>query len=784
MTSSAAPSAAAAAPAAAHARPPPASDRPRRFNMPPAPGVNMFADRNRFAQGGAPSSLSASRMQQLSQGAARHLMERRGQQGLPPGNMPLRQLFGVQGGPLPFPMQQLLQGVPNFSPDMSVGEFMPFMAQASKNGQLPFSPAPDGQGGVKRKFDDVQAPPTLAPGASQEQMQAFMRSLLAMAQSTNGEPPAFAPRPSGQPPPPPQHRLGRSRPALPLAVGMDSTTEEELQLAGDMDWGMDRDGVGRYTFLALAAGATQGGQGAPGPFGQPPQRAPLPGMMFGHPAPPPRPPAGPPGVRPRTAPRQQAPPKPAQTAEAKAAALAAAKAAFQKQERENAQIAEKARKQRQGRAAPAQPAAAAAKPGAGSEMDALRKRIADLEAANKARAASQTRSTPPPAAQAAGDVASVVGTQGPSSAAVSPQAPTSATPKASPAKRQRLEGDGAKPELTNGHAALREKEAAAPSAQSGPAAAAPAAESAAAESGGTTAAGTRPATIAAMMHTRAHFRMDACSDVKSINQDVCSPKTVAVVIPVYARTFKDIHLLQNALQALVAQDRRPEFVVVVDDAGPIPVQQQEDQPAFINIIRLEHNAGPATARNHGMRVAQALGCTVVCFLDADCLPALDWVGAMEAAQRQQPGIVCGRTMSDQPETAVGMYHNVWGTLNGRVLKSDSSLLYGCTCNLSISTELIAADFDVTFPGAAFEDVEFCVRCKKAGAPLTYSKAAVVHHHYDCNVSGLFQQFKRYGMYEAHMVLRHPEYLSWLWSSREISCFQRYSSGIDDGILQG
>ena len=55
-------------------------------------------------------------------------------------------------------------------------------------------------------------------------------------------------------------------------------------------------------------------------------------------------------------------------AEVKAAALAAAKAAFQKQERENALIAEKARKQRQGRAAPVQPAAAAAKSGAGSEV--------------------------------------------------------------------------------------------------------------------------------------------------------------------------------------------------------------------------------------------------------------------------------------------------------------------------------------------------------------------------------------------------------------------------------
>ena len=75
--------------------------------------------------------------------------------------------------------------------------------------------------------------------------------------------------------------------------------------------------------------------------------------------------------------------------------------------------------------------------------------------------------------------------------------------------------------------------------------------------------------------------MDACSATKSTNSDMCSPKTVAVVIPVYARTIRDIGLLQNALQALAAQDRRPDFVVVVDDAGPVSVQQQEDQPAFI-----------------------------------------------------------------------------------------------------------------------------------------------------------------------------------------------------------
>ena len=84
-----------------------------------------------------------------------------------------------------------------------------------------------------------------------------------------------------------------------------------------------------------------------------------------------------------------------------------------------------------------------------------------------------------------------------------------------------------------------------------------------------------------LQHTRANLRMDACSATNSIASDKCSPKTVAVVIPVYARTAKDIGLLLDALQALVAQHRRPDFVVIVDDAGPLPVLQQEDQPAFI-----------------------------------------------------------------------------------------------------------------------------------------------------------------------------------------------------------
>ena len=51
-----------------------------------------------------------------------------------------------------------------------------------------------------------------------------------------------------------------------------------------------------------------------------------------------------------------------------------------------------------------------------------------------------------------------------------------------------------------------------------------------------------------------------------------------------------------------------------------------------------------------------------------------------------------------------------GTLNGRQLE-DGSLLYGCTCNMSLSiTALHGLAFDTSFPSAAFE---VCVRAHEA-----------------------------------------------------------------------
>jgi len=56
----------------------------------------------------------------------------------------------------------------------------------------------------------------------------------------------------------------------------------------------------------------------------------------------------------------------------------------------------------------------------------------------------------------------------------------------------------------------------------------------------------------------------------------------------------------------------------------------------------------------------------------------------------------------------GRFHDVFGTLNGRMF-TDGSLLYGCTCNMSVSFTACPLRFDEDFRTAAFEDVDFCYR---------------------------------------------------------------------------
>ena len=128
------------------------------------------------------------------------------------------------------------------------------------------------------------------------------------------------------------------------------------------------------------------------------------------------------------------------------------------------------------------------------------------------------------------------------------------------------------------------------------------------------------------------------------------------------------------------------------------------------MVRLEHNSGPATARNKGLELAMQHGASIVCFQDDDCLGPLGWVAAMqqaciamyhnsacmqdladtaccEQAQRETPGIVGGLTCAAEPGLLAGM-------------SCCCPLLHDKSCELTDSCAGVYHDVSATMPAVA------------------------------------------------------------------------------------
>lgn len=95
--------------------------------------------------------------------------------------------------------------------------------------------------------------------------------------------------------------------------------------------------------------------------------------------------------------------------------------------------------------------------------------------------------------------------------------------------------------------------------------------------------------------------------------------TLSVVIP----HLNQSKLLQRCLMSLVAGDRPPDEILVVDNGSDVMPQDICDRFAGVTLLR-EQTPGPGPARNLG--VAESTG-SIVAFIDADCLADPVWLAA-------------------------------------------------------------------------------------------------------------------------------------------------------------
>jgi mycofactocin system glycosyltransferase len=236
-------------------------------------------------------------------------------------------------------------------------------------------------------------------------------------------------------------------------------------------------------------------------------------------------------------------------------------------------------------------------------------------------------------------------------------------------------------------------------------------------------------------------------------------REVTAVVPVKDRPDG----LRRLLAALADTTPGLAEVIVVDDGSADPKAcATVAEAAGVRLIRHEHAAGPAAARNAGLAAART---ELVVFLDSDVVPEPGWLAPLRAhlADRSvalaAPRVVGLPTAGQQGWLAcwIDGYERLRSALDlgpdaGPVVPR-TRVGYVPSATLLVRRAALGPGFDERMHVA--EDVDLVLRLHAAGWRLRYEPTArVAHEHRTAPVSWLARK-AFYGTGAAPLATRHP-----------------------------
>jgi glycosyltransferase involved in cell wall biosynthesis len=221
------------------------------------------------------------------------------------------------------------------------------------------------------------------------------------------------------------------------------------------------------------------------------------------------------------------------------------------------------------------------------------------------------------------------------------------------------------------------------------------------------------------------------------------PYDFSIIIPTFNRLQELAVCLLETAKLNYAHDRFE--VIVVDDGGRMSLDRLIDSFTGRMQIRLitQANAGPAAARNAGVRFARG---KFVAFLDDDCAPAPDWLSILMERLKENPNrMIGGKTINV-------LNKNIYAEISQRLLDSVYSFY-----NAKPEEAKFFACNNMAMPAAVFrqiggfrpgfrvaEDRELCDIWKYFGFPMVYEPQARMYHFHRLALHSFWKQHKAYG----------------------------------------
>lgn len=247
------------------------------------------------------------------------------------------------------------------------------------------------------------------------------------------------------------------------------------------------------------------------------------------------------------------------------------------------------------------------------------------------------------------------------------------------------------------------------------------------------------------MESSEGFAEDLLSLKKSI--EIMS---VSIIIP----TFNGAPRIGSCLEALLKQAAGRDIEILVVNDGS--TDNTADFVARYSGVRLitQSNAGPAAARNRGALEARG---TIILFTDDDCVPMPEWLSAMTDPFKDSNVVGAKGVYRTRQRRVVARFVQSEYEDKYRLMSDVPNIDFIDTYSAGFRRDrfLEMNGYDISFPVACAEDVEFSYRMSSRGWTMKFAPCAIVYHTHPDTLWRYLNKKYKFAFWRVLAVRKNP-----------------------------